>query len=56
MKVSVSNINGKIDVETANTDTAEVLIVRSAKTKEELLEKLNCFIAGKRPTISPLVA
>ncbi|MCI0662306.1 MAG: hypothetical protein L0220_14645 [Acidobacteria bacterium] len=36
MKVSVSNINGKIDVETANTDMAEVLIVRSAKTKEEL--------------------
>src|SRR5262245_25241368 len=36
VKVSVSNINGKIDVETANTDTAEVLIVRSAKTKEDL--------------------
>jgi hypothetical protein len=36
VKVSVSNINGKIDVETAHTDTAEVLIVRSAKTKEEM--------------------
>jgi hypothetical protein len=34
--VVVSGINGKVDVETANTDHAEILIVRSAKKREDL--------------------
>jgi hypothetical protein len=34
--VFVSGINGKVDVETAETDHAEVLIVRSAKKSEDL--------------------
>jgi hypothetical protein len=34
--VIVSGINGKVDVETAETDHAEVLIVRSAKKREDL--------------------
>jgi len=47
MRVSISNINGKIDVETADTDTAEVLIVRSAKTKEDL--QFNNIIINHQP-------
>ncbi len=40
--VRVSGINGRIDVETAETDHAEVLIVRSAKRREDLLfRKIN---------------
>lgn len=35
-RVEVSGINGRVDVETANTETAEVLIVRSAKKREDL--------------------
>lgn len=34
--INVNNINGPVTVETTDTDTAEVLIVRSAKTKEDL--------------------
>ena len=34
--VIVSGINGQVDVETAETDHAEVLIVRSAKKREDL--------------------
>src|SRR5262249_25458945 len=34
--VVVSGINGRVDVETAETDHAEVLIVRSAKKREDL--------------------
>src|SRR5215813_7292006 len=34
--VIVSNINGRVDVETADIDHAEVLIVRSAKKREDL--------------------
>jgi hypothetical protein len=34
--VIVSNMNGRVDVETAETDHAEVLIVRSAKKREDL--------------------
>lgn len=34
--VNLRNINGKVTVETAATDTAEILIVRSAKTREDL--------------------
>jgi DUF4097 and DUF4098 domain-containing protein YvlB len=34
--VIVSGINGKVDVETADTDHAEVLIVRLAKKREDL--------------------
>lgn len=34
--ISVNNINGSVTVQTADTDTAEVLIVRSAKTQEDL--------------------
>src|SRR5215831_13107505 len=34
--VMVSGINGRVDVETAETDHAEVLIVRSAKKREDL--------------------
>ena len=34
--IIVSGINGRVDVETAETDHAEVLIVRSAKTREDL--------------------
>jgi DUF4097 and DUF4098 domain-containing protein YvlB len=34
--VAVSDINGKVDVETADTDHAEILIVRSAKKREDL--------------------
>jgi len=34
--VRVSGINGRVDVETAETDHAEVLIVRSAKKREDL--------------------
>jgi Putative adhesin len=35
-KVRISNINGRVDVETADTAVAEVFIVRSAKKREEL--------------------
>jgi hypothetical protein len=35
-RVEISGINGRVDVETANTDTAEVLIIRSAKQREDL--------------------
>jgi len=34
--IIVSGINGRVDVETAETDHAEVLIVRSAKKREDL--------------------
>ncbi|HEY6403151.1 MAG TPA: hypothetical protein VI479_17155, partial [Blastocatellia bacterium] len=34
--VIVSGLNGRVNVETADTDHAEVLIVRSAKTREDL--------------------
>jgi len=34
--VIVSGINGRVDVETAETDHAEVLVVRSAKKREDL--------------------
>ncbi|MFN0109280.1 MAG: hypothetical protein ACKVZH_10545 [Blastocatellia bacterium] len=34
--INVNNVNGPVTVETADTDTVEVLIVRSAKTKEDL--------------------
>lgn len=34
--VSIYNISGKVTIETADTDTAEVLIVRSAKKREDL--------------------
>jgi hypothetical protein len=34
--VIVSGVNGRVDVETAETDHAEVLIVRSAKKREDL--------------------
>jgi hypothetical protein len=34
--VIVSGINGRVDVETAETDHAEILIVRSAKKREDL--------------------
>jgi len=40
--VIVSGINGRVDVETADTDHAEVLIVRSAKKREDLqFRKIN---------------
>ncbi len=35
-RVEVSGINGTVDIETSNTGTAEVYIVRSAKTREDL--------------------
>lgn len=35
-EVIISNINGRVDVETADTDHAEVLIVRSAKKRDDL--------------------
>lgn len=35
-QVEVSSINGPIDIETSNTSAAEVYIVRSARTREEL--------------------
>ncbi len=35
-KVRISNINGKVDVEAADTAVAEVFIIRSAKKREEL--------------------
>ncbi|HKX27568.1 MAG TPA: hypothetical protein VJ302_07745 [Blastocatellia bacterium] len=35
-RVSINGINGKIDVETADTETAEVFIVRSARKREDL--------------------
>lgn len=34
--VNVYGINGKLTVETADSDTAEVLIIRSARTREDL--------------------
>lgn len=34
--MGVYNINGTVTVETADTDTAEILVVRSAKTREDL--------------------
>lgn len=41
-KVNINNINGRIDVETAETDIAEVLIIRSAKKRDDLqFHKLN---------------
>ncbi|MGE0131115.1 MAG: hypothetical protein AB7U82_23805 [Blastocatellales bacterium] len=40
--VIVSGINGRVDIETADTDHAEVLIVRSAKKREDLkFRKIN---------------
>ncbi|PYP89955.1 MAG: hypothetical protein DMF61_01775 [Blastocatellia bacterium AA13] len=35
-KVEVSGINGPVDIQTSNTGTAEVNIVRSARTKDDL--------------------
>jgi hypothetical protein len=35
-EVMVSNINGRVDIETAEIDRAEVFIVRSARKKEDL--------------------
>ncbi len=35
-QVDVSGINGTVDIETANGNTAEVHIIRSARTKEDL--------------------
>lgn len=35
-RINIYNINGSVTVETADTDTAEVLIVRSAKKREDL--------------------
>ncbi len=35
-RVDVSSINGTVDIETSNTNTAEVYIVRSARTREDL--------------------
>jgi hypothetical protein len=35
-RVEIANINGRVDVETADTDTSEVLIIRSAKKREDL--------------------
>jgi hypothetical protein len=35
-RVEISGISGRVDVETANTDIAEVLIIRSAKKREDL--------------------
>jgi hypothetical protein len=41
-EVIISNINGRVDIETADTDHAEVLIVRSAKKREDLrFRKIN---------------
>jgi hypothetical protein len=41
-EVIISNINGRVDVETADTDHAEVLIVRSAKKRDDLqFRKIN---------------
>jgi len=37
-RVEVSNINGPVEIETAETDTAEVHIVRSARTQPDLLD------------------
>lgn len=34
--INVFNINGNVTVETADTDTAEILVVRSAKKREDL--------------------
>lgn len=34
--ISVNHFNGSVTVQTADTDTAEVLIIRSAKTQEDL--------------------
>jgi DUF4097 and DUF4098 domain-containing protein YvlB len=36
--VEVSNINGPVEIETADTDKAEVHIVRSARTQKDLLD------------------
>jgi hypothetical protein len=35
-RVEIANINGRVDVETADSDTSEVLIIRSAKKREDL--------------------
>ena len=35
-KVDVSGINGSVEIETSNSNTAEVHIIRSARTKEDL--------------------
>lgn len=41
-EIIISNINGRVDVETADTDHAEVLIVRSAKKRDDLqFRKIN---------------
>ena len=37
-RVEVSNINGPVEIETADTDMAEVHIVRSARTQTDLLD------------------
>jgi len=34
--VNINEIDGQVDIETANTETAEVLIIRSAKKSEDL--------------------
>lgn len=48
--ISVYNIIGSLTVESADTDTAEVLIVRSAKTREDLqnYRKVKIEQEGKR--------
>ncbi|MDX2040206.1 MAG: DUF4097 family beta strand repeat-containing protein [Acidobacteriota bacterium] len=48
--ISVYNIIGSLTVETADTDTAELLIVRSAKTREDLqnYRKVKIEQEGKR--------
>src|SRR5215813_7263207 len=35
-KVDVSGINGRVEIETSNSNTAEVHIIRSARTKDDL--------------------
>ncbi|MBP6822830.1 MAG: hypothetical protein KA368_14870 [Acidobacteria bacterium] len=51
--IGVYNINGSLTVETTDTDTAEVLIVRSAKTRENLdnYRKVKIEQEGKRLSI-----
>lgn len=39
-KVSISGINGSVQVETADTDTAEIHIVRSARNEEDFKERV----------------
>lgn len=48
--ISVANLNGSLTVDTADTDTAEILIVRSARTREDLenYRKVKIEHEGKR--------